>query len=250
MHGPTTQKLTQPLTRTLICLPLALTAWGGPTSPELDESVNPGELSLIASPPGGEFMYEVEVALFADAKVEIYYTLDGESPMGEHHKLYEEPLLVTDSTLLRFAAKTADGRWTESYEELYSPLPDFSTIKEANRMLRLSAASLYFAARTGEEFLTRDIAIHSVGLEQVTISNIYVSADPDAPTFFNPGIFNLETQIDAEQINLASGESLDLVLSYIPTETLASAALILETDDERVPDGIHIIHLTGRIFDW
>ncbi|TFE01721.1 CotH kinase family protein [Jeotgalibacillus salarius] len=76
---------------------------------------NAGETSF--SLPSGLYEDGTEVSLSADVS-EIYYTLDGSEP-SERSNRYTEPLQVSDTTVIRAAARLPDGTLTVPYMQTY-----------------------------------------------------------------------------------------------------------------------------------
>jgi len=65
--------------------------------------------SLVATPPGGTFVGTVEVALdVPDRNAEIWYTLDGSSPLVGDSIEYTGPIKISESTGLRAVAQLDD----------------------------------------------------------------------------------------------------------------------------------------------
>ena len=233
--------------RATVLLALSLAACGG-TEPEKTTDIKRTSLSVAADPPGHKFSDPITIELASSAG-EIYYTLDGESPAGENGLLYEAPIDLDASAFLTFIAVDGD-RYSTPETELYTfeevPIQPGIPV----RALRPDDDSLVFTARRGSPGVMRKtVQIRSVGLQEVTIDDIYVTLNPTSWSFWEEGIFQLEEEIETPKV-MFPGETLELTVAYTPTETIRTAALVVVSNDERHEDGVIVVDLMGRIFDW
>ena len=53
-----------------------------------------------------------------------------------------------------------------------------------------------------------------------------------------------------EVYDLEPGHTLEITVSYQPSQTLESALLIIQSDEQRTTDGVLTAELWGRIFNW
>ena len=203
---------------------------------------------MTADPPGHTFQDSVDISLTSPETAEIFYTLDGSSP-GEDGIRYRGPITLDHNALLTFVAK--DGAlWSQQGSELYERKVETVAPELQARVLTVDDDNVVFSARRGEDVLMRrSVRIKSVGLQQVRLEGIFVDANPDSWSFWEPGIFEMESpQVLPEY--LAPGESIDLVVTYTPTETLRTAMIFIVSDDQRTRDGTVRVSLAGRIWDW
>lgn len=206
----------------------------------------PEPIAVQATPRGGDFDAPVSVVLESSRPGEIYYAMGGASPLDEG-TLYEGPVEVDEPTLLSFIAVSEDGVWSKPASELYTYRTERSPASKATRLLLFGSTGLFFTAFHDEERVERTFDVHSVGVEPVTIHRMFIGEGNGG--FYQRGIFVLESEWPDDLV-LDPGEKIRLTVSYQPTSTLRTAAVVLETDGMRVEDGLHVIPLTGRINDW
>lgn len=228
----------------VLALPIALLAGCGGEAP-VDDPSPASETWVAAVPSGRSFASELSVRLESSpADARIHYTLDGSSPLGAEARVYEAPLLITRDTLLAFAAETPDGRWSAPATALYRHEPPPAPFAPPIRGLEISDDNVFFTADPEDELLERVIVVRSVGVLPVRIARVALVAGG----FHEEGVFAVRPAIEA--LDLPPGQSLELVVSYRPRETLRTAALVLDTNDERAPDGRWVVTLGGRIAAW
>jgi hypothetical protein len=221
----------------------------GGEEPDPDLEIKRSTLIVAAQPPGHTFEESVSVELSTEGPSQIFYTLNGDSPFGDAAILYDGPIVLDENALLTFVAKEGE-LWSEPVTELYERHEDLVAPDPLPRALWLDDDQLVFSARRGDEGpMRKSVVVRASGIQAVSIHDIYITINPDSWSFWEEGIFQLETAFEAPG-RLAPGESIELVVSYIPTETLRTAVLVLESDDQRTMDGVVTIDLTGRIWDW
>ena len=186
--------------------------------------------------------------LSAGGQAEIFYTVNGMSPFGEEAIRYDGPILIDQNALLTFVAKDGD-LWSEQGTELYELKEDLQAPDLVARALTVDDDNLVYQVSRGEEGpMSKAVTIRSVGLQPVEIQNIYITMNPNSWSFWEEGIFKLETPFTPGYLN--PGESIELVVSYTPTETLRTGLLVIQSNEQRTNDGYVTIGLTGRIWDW
>ena len=223
----------------------------GGEEPDNHTEIKRSSLIVAADPPGHVFEESVTVSLSAGEPAEIFYTLNGMMPFGADAVPYTEPIVLDQNALLTFVAKDGD-LWSEQVSELYERKFDLVEPEMVARALSLDDDQIVFSARRGEEnVLEKSVRVRSIGIQQVLIQRIYIDVNPDSWSFWEPGAFALQAEAElAGPRYLAPGESMDLVVRYRPTETLRTAVIVIESDDQRAKDGILRVGLTGRIWDW
>lgn len=206
-------------------------------------------LLVAANPPGHTFSDSVVVELSSEASADIFYTLDGTSPAGQDGMRYDEPIRIDKDALLTFIA--VDGeRWSAPATELYEkdvPLPE---PKILGRALYVDDDNLVFSARRGQPGrMRKTVRVQSVGLQRVRIEDIYVTVHPQSWSFWEEGVFQIESEPETPRY-LQPGERMELEVSYAPTETIRTAVLVIQSDEQRSEGGYVLIDLMGRIWDW
>jgi hypothetical protein len=195
------------------------------------------------------FLESVTVQLTSPGASQIFYTLDGSPPFGDAAILYQGPLVLQHNALLTFVAQDGD-LFSEPVTELYELDENLVAPDPLARALTLDDDQIVFSARRGDEGpLHKSVRVRASGIQRVAIHDIYLTINSDSWSFWEEGIFGLETGFEAPGY-LNPGESIELVVSYIPTETLRTAVLVIESDEQRTMDGVVTIDLTGRIWDW
>ncbi len=227
---------------------LILSACGG-EEPNNPTEIKRSSLTVAADPPGHTFQDSVDVVLTSGGGADIFYTLDGRSPLGSDGTLYQGPIRLDHNVLLTFVAKVGD-LWSEQGSELYERQVDTVAPKLQARVLTVDDDNVVFSARRGEDGpMRQSVRLKSVGLQQVHLEGIYVDANPDSWSFWQDGIFEIESPEVIPEY-LSPGESIDLVVTYTPTETIRTAMIFVVSDNQRTSDGTVRVNLTGRIWDW
>ena len=237
------------LTRELAALStMIIVGCGGQeTDPELE--IKRSTLIVSADPPGHTFEESVSVELSTGGPSEIFYTLNGQTPFGDAAIRYESPIVLEENALLTFVAREGE-LWSEPVTELYERYVDLVAPDPLARALTLDDDQIVFSAQRGDEGpLHKSVHVRASGIQRVAIHDIYLTINSHSWSFWEEGIFGLETGFEAPGY-LNPGESIELVVSYIPTETLRTAVLVIESDEQRTTDGVVTIDLTGRIWDW
>ena len=67
--------------------------------------------------------------------------------------------------------------------------------------------------------------------------------------FYQPSAFELMTAVE-EGVRLAPSQEVTVAVRYFPSDSFSSAALLIETDSDAVTDGLYVVELWGRIFNW
>ncbi len=201
-------------------------------------------VQVWAEPSGRRFDEGLEVKLRSAGAVEIYFTRDGSSPTREDASEYTGPIWLEQSSLLTFVAVGPDGRTSALSTELYQRNPVRTPYRPPARGLEVSTDVLFFLADPEETELEQTIHVRSVGLDPVGIHGITIVP---RGAYFEPGVFTVSP---AEPTRLAPGDRLELVVRYRTTPMLRTAALVLDSDDERALDGRWEISLGGRIGFW
>lgn len=234
-----------------LCIVAAALLFGacGGEEPDHRTEIKRSTLNVAADPPGHTFTDSVWVELESEASAAIYYTLDGTSPAGEDGILYDGPILIEEDALLTFIAVDGD-RWSQPVTELYEkdePLPE---PKLLGRALSVDDDTLVFSARGGDPgTMRKTVRVQSVGLQRVRIENIYISFHPESWSFWEEGVFEMESELETPTY-LHPGESLELTVTYTPTETIRTGLLVIQSDDQRSEEGYVLIDLMGRIWNW
>jgi hypothetical protein len=216
-----------------------------------DTEIKRSSLFVAADPPGHTFEDSVTVELAAGGPAEIFYTLNGMTPFGDAAIAYSGPIVLDANALLTFVAKDGD-LFSEQVTELYELKSDSVAPDMVARALSLDDDQIVFSARRGEaNLLEKSVRVRSVGIQQVLIHSIYLDVNPDSWSFWEEGAFTMRDEAElASSRYLKPGESMDLVVRYRPTETLRTAVIVIESDDQRAKDGVLRVGLTGRIWDW
>lgn len=205
-------------------------------------------MPVIADPRGHEFEGATEVTLQApdDSSAQIFFTTDGSPASGETAQLYQGPIVMTETTLLSFIARTREDIWSESGSELYvAAQPELQTSADP-RVLKSDPESLFFVWRPGERTpMRRVITVRSTGERPVQINKIALGLNPNGEAFWEGGAFLLAS--GTEPRVLLPGSSFDITVVYEPTRTLRSASIIIESDQS---DQDMLIELWGRISPW
>lgn len=77
-------------------------------------------LTVSVTPAGGTYNSAQTVTLTAsDPSAEIFYTTDGSDP-DENGTKYVAPIVISETTTLKFRARDGSGRWSEVYTVLYT----------------------------------------------------------------------------------------------------------------------------------
>lgn len=220
-----------------------LQACGGGEEGELSPRAN-GAPAVFAQPSGQSFDGQLEVRLIADPSSEVFYTLNGHSPHGDAAERYDGPIMIYDDALLSFVARSLNGQWSTLGSELYQKTMQLDPYRPPLRGLQVSDDSLFFAANPGDEILSQTVEIRSVGTAPVRFNRVFVGAQG---AFFEPDIFIVP---DFEPMDLRPGEKMDIEVRYRVTNSLRTAALVLDTNDLRARDGLWVITLGGKIAAW
>jgi hypothetical protein len=236
----------RPLTLMVPCFVLAAGCGGDPSAAGLD--AHPGPLEVRADPPGGTFEGALHVEITASAPSRIFYTLDGSPPTGPSALEYDGPVAIEQAALLTFVAVDERGVWSNPRVELYAESRPSTPSAVPRRALALDRDAIFFHVEDGEAAPER-VRLRSVGLEPVRVLMAGIASHAGGAFFFEDGVFSLENPLPGP-VALAPGEALELELRYRPTETLRGAALMVLSEDERTPDGVHVVQLWGRIFGW
>lgn len=225
----------------LLALPIAL-ACGEEDAPDASPEVTP---DVQAIPRGQSFDRRLEIRLEATEGSEVFYTVDGSSPNGSDALVYQrdEPVVLETTALVSFVAKLG-ARWSSRGSELYSLLEPVEPFRPPARGLEVSDDVFFFTADPGDTVLEDRLVLRSVGLAAVRLDAIYVASQG---AFFEPGVFEVDPP---EVVFLSPGEELSLTVRYNVRSTLRTAALILETNDLRAPNGRWVITLGGRLATW
>ena len=207
-------------------------------------------LEVAANPPGRTFQeMTTTVELAASRPAEIFYTIDGQDPIGASALVYTGPLVLEQNTLVTFIAVSEDGIWSEPQTERYTFPVEATRVNPVERGLAIDRNNHFFSVEPGNiDRVATTFTLRSVGLRTVNVSNIYIGVNPKGWGFFEDGIFRLENT--PTELALAPGETLTITLSYQPTQTLRSAALVIESDDLRSEDGYVLVELWGRVITW
>jgi hypothetical protein len=221
-----------------------MTACGG--SQRAPEKKQP--LEVAANPPGFTFDHSTTVALVASRPAKILYTLNGDDPTGPTAQVFDQPFELTDSTLVSFIATSNDGVWSPARAEQYVPAPEMNTQPAIiPRGLLADENNHFFAPRDGDPTQTAVFHVRSIGIETVHIQSIQINDNPHGTSFYEDGVFQFVG--DVQPLDLPSGQTLTLTVSYTPTQTLRSAAIVIQSDEQRDAGGLLIIELWGRIFN-
>jgi outer membrane protein assembly factor BamB/nitrous oxidase accessory protein NosD len=80
--------------------------------------------TVIISPNGGDFNTTFNVTLNAndDSGIQtVYYTTDGSDPRTSNTRgIYTDPLSITDTVTIKYAAVDSSGNWSPVYQETYT----------------------------------------------------------------------------------------------------------------------------------
>ncbi len=211
-----------------------------------DPTVDHAALWVSAQPKGHIFQDAITVRLLSERPSRLFYTIDGTAPTSDSAFEYTEPLEFADETvLLMFVAQDADGVWSKPQTELYSHDHVVNPAPLA-RSIAYNENIVFFAPRPDEPYMDKSLKLTSDGTEPVRISRIYISYNPDANAFYNPNSFELLNPLDGVEV-LNPGESLELNVRYHSTETIRSASIVVESNDERSRDGQMWTPLWGRV---
>ena len=224
-----------------------LASCGSEPAPAPEETGAP--LSVAAEPQGYEFLGSTSVELIASEPAQIFYTTDGEEPTSEHARIYRGPIELKESTYLTFIAFGDGEIWSPPRRELYVYAPTIAPQPQrVARALELTPDHLFFGAQLGEDsILEHKVTIRSIGPASVNITSLALGINAKGSSFWEPGIFSIDGGGGARI--LRSGESLTLTVRYQPTETFRSAAVIIESDEER-NGGHQEVELWGRRISW
>jgi hypothetical protein len=219
---------------------------GGP-----DFDVRGAQVAVWAEPKGLEFQSTAEVSLASSSPAHIFYTVDGSEPSGDTAVAYDGPIQLTESTLLSFIAITDTEEWSEPGSEFYSRLVTHEKPRPVEHALTIDNDSLFFSAQQGStDLVVRRIGLRSEGLSTVTIDGMMLRQNPNGSSFWSNGAFSYEILTDGNfPLFVPSGTILELEVTYTPTESLSSAAIFIESDDELHGDEL-VIELWGRTIDW
>lgn len=223
---------------------LSLLACGSEVPP-VDEEMMP--LAVAAVPPGSSFEGKTTVALEASRPAQIFYTVEGQDPLGPDGRVYQEPLELKEATLMTFMAISEDGVWSAPVTELYSPTTPLVPPDPVPRSLSINPTSYFFSPPQGEsELQTSTFVLRSDGLQTVHIDHIYIAS---SSAFFEDGIFSVNADA-LQDFDLAPGERHQIDVSYLPTQTLRGAALVIVSNEMKHSDGVIVVELWGRIISW
>lgn len=224
---------------------LALSACGGQSSAHHTHDRQP--LAVVASPAGFTFEGQASIQLLASRPSNIFFTLNGADPAGSTAHSYTRPIVLEQSTLIMFIAVGNDGVWSEPVQEAYRPAPrDRAPPGILVRALQVDRSDFFFTPRADESATETTFRVRSTGLDTVHIRNIEIGPGARGGGFYEPGIFALKS--GQRSLDLGSGQTVDLVVSYKSTSTLRSAVLAIESDELTHTDGRIFIELWGRVF--
>jgi hypothetical protein len=203
-------------------------------------------LEVAASPPGFAFTDSATVQLISSRPATIYFALNGDDPTGPKAQTYGQPLQLVDSTLVSFIATSDDGVWSAARTEQYMPVMTVmpTSPQVIARGLLADETGHFFAPRPGDPPQTTAFHIRSIGLDSVHISSIQLTSNPHGQTY-DQGSFQLTGDVGTMQLD--SGKTMTLDVTYVPSETLSSAAIVIESDDQRNANGELVIELWGRV---
>lgn len=217
----------------------------GSEVPPGDEEMMP--LAVAAVPPGSSFEGTTTVALEASRPAQIFYTVSGQDPLGPEGRLYQQPLELQEATLMTFMAISTDGVWSPPVTELYSPTTPLVPPDPVPRSLSINPSSYFFSPPQGEDQpQTSTFVLRSDGFETVHIDKIYIGS---SSAFFESGVFSVDAPA-LENFDLAPGERLPIDVSYLPTQTLRGAALVIVSNEMKHSGGFIVVELWGRIISW
>lgn len=208
-------------------------------------------IEVWAVPAGSEFDTSTRVELAVSSPADIFYTLDGTEPSSAAALPYRGPIQLTESTLLSFIAQSPGEVWSVPRAEFYERKLTLDTPRPVQRALTVSNESLFFSAEHGsKEIITKSVFLRSSGLSTVTIKGMVLTGNPAGSSFWKDNAFRFEILTEGQfPLFLPPGRSLELEVSYVPTETLASAAIFVDSDDETSGEEL-VIELWGRSIDW
>ncbi|MBL9167002.1 MAG: CotH kinase family protein [Verrucomicrobiales bacterium] len=145
----------------------------------------PGSPNSVGSPgvsaepstsiPSGAYQDPLSVALSIPADGEIRYTLDGSAPTPRS-ALYRQPLLITDTTLLRARTFTPGLLPSRGIERTYVFVDSSMDSRESNVPLLLLSTGGRQIAGTADAQLTR---IHAVGIDVQGTNRATWRSSPD-----------------------------------------------------------------------
>jgi len=221
-----------------------LGACGGTTPPSLDV-LSPREPPVVEiSPPGGRFTDMVQVSLQGSEGVELWYTLDGSDPLPSAATLYERPLELRDTTLVRAMGVGRDGAWSDLTSALFEQRRQNEEILSVERALTVDVPQLVFAVQSGVQNSRRALTLSSRGTKAVTVHGFEIVSGGSG--YFEAGVFEV---VDPPTfLSLAPGEQRRLEILYRSTRTFRSAELGILTNGKSPADGRVTVQLTGRMF--
>lgn len=229
-----------------VALSVSLAACAGEDPSEPEFEIDNATLWVSAQPMGHTFEDRVTVRLLSDRPSRLFYTLDGTPPTGANALEYDEPLVFdSDAVLLMFVAQDANGVWSKPRSELYNRTIVVNP-RPLDRALLYDESILFFAPTSDDDYMDKVLTFESTGTEAVRISRIGISFNEDAKSFYEPDAFVILNP-PQQVIQLAPGQKRSVHVRYFSTETIRSAAIIVESNDERARDGRSAIALWGRI---
>ncbi|MFO0726175.1 MAG: chitobiase/beta-hexosaminidase C-terminal domain-containing protein [Myxococcota bacterium] len=200
-----------------------------------------------ASPPGGEFAGSTTVQLLSmvSDQVEIFYTTDGSPATSKDAKPYDGPLTFDGTTLLSYIAKAPDGTWSSPTTELYVAKNAPASLRAVARAIRLQPDDVIFFAWKAGDPIPSEQVVHavSVGTEPVAIQRVELGTDPQGGFFSDPSAFGVT--VTGPSL-LLPGESIEIRVSYTPSEKLKSAQITIFSN-ELQGNGTTPLELWGRI---
>jgi len=209
-----------------------------PAAPELSEV----EAVVEMFPPEGLFTDAMEVTLLSEEGAQIFYSLDGSDPLPSSSWVYQEPLVITETTLVRALAVDADGMWSTPASGLFRQLSPVDPVEIPERALSVDRPQLVFTPAVAQEQGVKSVRITSRGTEPVYLAHVEIGSDGRG--YFEEGIFSVS---DPAPMVLMPGQSLELRISYRATRTLRAAELRVHTDVQHPSDGIVRVQLLGRL---
>jgi Fn3 domain-containing protein len=218
---------------------------------DTSDSSTKAPLHVSASPAGFMFESATTVELNASRHAQIFYTLNGDDPIGPTAIVYDQPIQLEESTLITFIAVSDDKTWSAPKAEFYeSAPPDATPAHLLQRGLDLDENNHFFSPRPGETTnLEATFRIKSVGVQRVHINRISIDVNPAGRSFFEDGVFTLDNKY--QDIDLEPGSTLAVTVHYNPTQTLRSAALLIDSDElTHTVDNPLYAQLWGRIIAW
>ena len=229
-----------------ILTPALLMSCGGVETPP---EANPINVKVSALPTGTAFDSSITISLDSSRPAKIYYSMDG-THAGPETNEYTGPLELTEQTLINFVAITEDGVWSQQVSELYVKQTDNTPPVTAPRLLGLSDQTVFFnvpAGHTGP--VERTVTVRSLGTDPVAINRVFISGAQDSAGFFDPTAFSVVA--GGEPMTLDPGASNTIRIEYTnPSNTLQTALLVIDSDEQRTPQGVVTVELWGKKIDW